>query len=69
MHGFTRRLLYAMCTVWEQQLKTRAGQVPVFRDFTVFLWSQRAHLHVVGMFWFMSDINQPSLPTPFFFLS
>ena len=27
---------------------------------------QRAHLHVVGMLRFMSDINQPSLPTPFY---
>ena len=25
-----------------------------------------AHLHVVGMLWFMSDISQPSLPTPFY---
>ena len=25
----------------------------------------RAHLHVVGMLQFMSDINQPGLPTPF----
>ena len=24
-----------------------------------------AHLHVVGMLQFMSDVNQPSLPTPF----
>ena len=32
------------------------------------LWwrSPRAHLHVVGMSRFMSDINQPSLPTPFY---
>ena len=29
--------------------------------------SPRAHLLVVGMLLFMSDINQPSLPTPFFF--
>ena len=29
------------------------------------LLSPRAHLHVVGMLRFMSDINQPSLPTPF----
>ena len=31
-------------------------------------WSQslRAHLHLVGMLQFMSDINQPSLPTPFY---
>ena len=29
--------------------------------------SPRAHLHVVGMLRFMSDINQPSVPTPFFF--
>ena len=28
--------------------------------------SSRAHLHVVGMLRFMSDINQPSLPTPFY---
>ena len=26
---------------------------------------RRAHLDVVGMLWFMSDINQPSLATPF----
>ena len=25
-----------------------------------------AHLHVVGMLKFMSDLNQPSLPTPFY---
>ena len=31
---------------------------------TLTVWSPRAHLHVVGMLWFMSDINQPSLPTP-----
>ena len=24
-------------------------------------------LHVVGMLWFMSDVNQPSSPTPFLF--
>ena len=28
--------------------------------------SSRAHLHVVGMLQFMSDIHQPSLPTPFY---
>ena len=28
--------------------------------------SPRAHLHAVGMLWFMSGINQPSLPTPFY---
>ena len=28
--------------------------------------SLRAHLHVMGMLRFMSDINQPSLPTPFY---
>ena len=26
--------------------------------------SSRAHLHLVRMSWFLSDINQPSLPTP-----
>ena len=31
------------------------------------IWlSQRVHLHVVAMLRFMSDINQPSLPTPFY---
>ena len=29
------------------------------------LGSPRAHLHVVGMLRFMSEIKQPSLPTPF----
>ena len=28
--------------------------------------SPRAHLHVVGMLRFVFDINQPSLPTPFY---
>ena len=28
--------------------------------------SPQAHLHLVGMFRFMSDINQPSLTTPFY---
>ena len=28
-----------------------------------FLW---AHIHVVGMLRFVSNINQPSLPTPFY---
>ena len=28
--------------------------------------SQWAHLHVVGMLQFMSHINKPSLPTPFY---
>ena len=30
------------------------------------LKSPRAHHHVLGMLPFMSDINQPSLPTPFY---
>ena len=29
-------------------------------------WSSWAHLHVVGILQFMSDINQPSLPIPFY---
>ena len=33
------------------------------------LRSPWAHLHVVGMLHFMSDINQLSLPTPFLFCS
>ena len=31
-----------------------------------FVQSPRDHLHVVRMFRFMSDVNQPSLPTPFY---
>ena len=31
-------------------------------------WSPRAHFRAVMMLRFMSDINQPSLPTPFFIL-
>ena len=34
--------------------------------FPVVLVSPWAHLHVVGTLRFMSDINQPSLPTPFY---
>ena len=30
--------------------------------------SPQANLPMVGMLWFMSDINQPSLPTPFYSL-
>ena len=30
------------------------------------LWSPPAYLHVVGMLRFMSDINSPSSPTPFY---
>ena len=33
---------------------------------SVFLGSPQTHLHVVGMLCFMSDINEPSLPTPFY---
>ena len=29
-------------------------------------WSPQAHLHKAGMLWFMSDINQLSLLTPFY---
>ena len=34
--------------------------------FVLFWCSPWAHLHVVGMLQFMFDINQPSLPTPFY---
>ena len=34
-----------------------------------FCMFSRAHLQVVGMLRFLSDINQPSLPTPFLFCS
>ena len=37
--------------------------------FVAWYWSLWAHLHVVGMSRFMSDINQPSLPTPFYSVS
>ena len=37
-----------------------------FVDTTCDFASPRARLHVVGMFGFMSDIKQPSLPTPFY---
>ena len=50
----------------------------LLRHFALLLWyvrlcvmtrsygSPRARLHVVGMLWFMSDINHPSSPTPFY---
>ena len=34
------------------------------QSFTLHKESPQAHLHMVGMLWF--DINQPSLPTPFY---
>ena len=38
------------------------------RSFSDNLLSPQAHLHVVGMLRFMSDINQSSLPTPFYYV-
>ena len=32
----------------------------------VCMWSLRAYFHVVGMLRFLSDLNQPSLPTSFY---
>ena len=41
-------------------------QVSIPVSDTVISQSPRAHLHVVGMLRFVSDVNQPSLPTPFY---
>ena len=38
----------------------------IFCNFRRNPWSHRAHLHMVGMLHFMSNMNQPSLPTPFY---
>ena len=40
--------------------------VCLFALLFAFMSSPRAHIHVVGMLRFMSDINQPSLPTSFY---
>ena len=37
-----------------------------FNELCCLTWSRWTHLHVVGMLRFMSDINQPSWPTPFY---
>ena len=39
-----------------------------FTELSTLTKSPRANLHVVGLLRFMSDINQPSLPTAFFFI-
>ena len=36
------------------------------QTFLAFISPLRAPLHMVGILRFMSDINQPSLPTPFY---
>ena len=54
------RLTYSfVCTFQQWHHSDMAG-------FSMFSSSLRAHLHVVGMLQFMSDINQPSLLTPFY---
>ena len=40
--------------------------LPMRGFFFLSFLSPRVHLHVVGMLQFMSDINHPSLPTPFY---
>ena len=44
----------------------QVSQSNVLRHMTREWVSPCAHLHVVGMLRFMSNINQPSLPTPFY---
>ena len=42
-----------------------SSSICVLNTFRTRFSSPRAHLHVVGMLRFISDSNQPSLPTPF----
>ena len=47
-------------------LSSYSSLISVVSWLAALIKSPRAHLHVVGMLPFMSDINQPSLPTPFY---
>ena len=59
-------------TVWP--LINTVYYLPLFVDswanlfllFIRYIETPRVHLHMVGMLWFVSDINQPSLPSPFY---
>ena len=48
------------------QSNTTCEYITNLKDFFSYVKSPRVHLHVVGMLRFMFDINQPSLPTPFY---
>ena len=53
---------------WKNQPKDggRSTSVVILKHTLLCVESQRAHLHVVGMLRFMSDINQPNFPTRFY---
>ena len=62
---FSSRFLIVTGSVAELQHKITRCECPGFSSSQ----SQKANLHVVGMLQFISDINQPSLPTLFLFCS
>ena len=56
----------AWCTTnWASHTEVHVSQV-LSSSVCHAIKSPQAHLLVVGMLWFMSDIIQPSLPTPFY---
>ena len=63
-HGNCDRVIH-----WSNDISDRSRFSLLFllllADAIVLFRSTQAHLHVVGMLRFMSDINQPSLPTAF----
>ena len=58
---FSWRMVFGWNTSLDVQ---KAYKLPEELINAVLAESPRAHPHVVGMWRFMSDINQPSLPTP-----
>ena len=62
LQSFLPLLRYVTLCDW-QEANIRK---PIYQLLPLFYPSPRAHLHVVGMVRFMSDTNQPSLPTPFY---
>ena len=56
--GAGKKNPHVLAPVYIPQTPTRKYVPFAFTD-------EQGDLRVVGMLWFMSDINQPSLPTPF----
>ena len=58
--------LFRACAEEGEYCKRSAASRLVSVEEEPFAKSRRAHLLAVGMFRFVSDMNQPSLPTPFY---
>ena len=67
MHKAVGKAAGKACTWPTPGFKGRSFELWVLNTGDHNFWSLWAHLHVVGILWFMlKDINQPSLLTPFY---